>query len=67
MATSVFLSEDPSYIALLDYYEQHGKKLRMQQMFKEDQGRFTKFRFALLNCFVLSRLPYSLDVTCLTF
>ena len=45
MAASVLLTEEPSYIQLLDFYEQYGTKLKMQQMFKEDPGRFTKFRF----------------------
>jgi len=39
------LTEEPTYKALLQYFKASGTKLNMAQMFQQDQGRFSKFRF----------------------
>jgi len=39
------LTEEPSYKALLQYFNSDGKKLSMAQMFQQDSGRFSKFRY----------------------
>ena len=40
------LTTEPSFRALKDYHEKNGTKLNIRQMFKDDQERFQKFRFA---------------------
>jgi glucose-6-phosphate isomerase len=37
------LTAEPTYKALLDYFNTNGKKLNMSEMFKSDPDRFSKF------------------------
>jgi len=39
------LTEEPTYKALLQYFNGFGRKLTMAQMFREDSRRFSKFRY----------------------
>lgn len=45
MAT--ILTEEPSYKALLSYFDEVGKKLNMSKLFKDDHHRFDKFSQSL--------------------
>jgi len=39
------LTQEPAYKALLQYFNGDGKKLSMAQLFQQDPGRFSKFRY----------------------
>ena len=38
------LFQDPAFVKLKDYFDQHGESLNIANMFKEDSQRFSKFR-----------------------
>lgn len=38
------LTTEPAWRSLQEYYDEHGSKLNMIQMFKDDSARFDKFR-----------------------
>jgi len=45
MPARPLLTEESTYKALLQHFNGDGKKLNMAQMFQQDQGRFSKFRY----------------------
>lgn len=40
-----YLTEEETYKALQQYYDQNGSKINILKMFKDDPNRFQKYRF----------------------
>jgi len=43
--TRPLLTNEAAYQALLQYFQNDGKRLVMSEMFERDSGRFDKFRY----------------------
>ena len=54
------LCQDPAFVKLKEYFDQHGQSLNIANLFKEDSQRFSKFRWG-------SPWQRSLAIFCIIF
>ena len=43
------LTDEATFQALQQYFNQHGKQINMRQLFKDDPHRFSKYRWAFMS------------------